>query len=150
MASNAPCVALVIKCQPRCDRSLLTVNKRNVFGLFTTSPLPRVGTLIALEFTDCPLEGATIVVSKWSYYPCDPFWQLNVKEVGGVAKVVMEGYRGIVHAVGRGPTQTSHFITSRYFPSDVLLRTRRDENIDHIKVLYGREVTFEVGIENLN
>ncbi|WKY08994.1 hypothetical protein Q1695_001840 [Nippostrongylus brasiliensis] len=225
MASNAPCVALVIKCQPRCDRSLLTVNKRNVFGLFTTSPLPRVGTLIALEFTDCPLEGATIVVSKWSYYPCDPFWQLNVKEVGGVAKftgsfhttgcvryqgvplnnpaifndyigvvrdekrvlqqnyigkltatvifvenadefywnlvhvdqycsqikpVVMERYRGIVHAVGRGPTQTSHFITSRYFPSDVLLRTRRDENIDHIKVLYGREVTFEVGIENLN
>ncbi|VDL85348.1 unnamed protein product [Nippostrongylus brasiliensis] len=223
MASNAPCVALVVKSRPIPDRSLLIIDKKDVLGLFTTSPLPRVGALITIEWTRSPSKEATVVVSKWeSYDKYDPFWKLNAKNSGGVTKFtgcfyttgcvchrgvplenpaifndfigivrderrvlqrnyigkitatvifvedasgsywnldsVDEGcllinagnskkYRGILHAVGRGQTQTSHFITSRSFPSDILLRTRRDENIHDVETLYGREVAFEVGVD---
>ncbi|WKY08996.1 hypothetical protein Q1695_001841 [Nippostrongylus brasiliensis] len=223
MASNAPCIAFVVKSRPIPDRSLLIIDKKDVLGLFTTSSLPRVGALITIEWTRSPSKEATVVVSKWeSYDKYDPFWKLNAKNSGGVTKFtgcfyttgcvchrgvplenpaifndyigivrderrvlqrnyigkvtatvifvedasgsywnldsVDEGcllinagnskkYRGILHAVGRGQTQTSHFITSRSFPSDILLRTRRDENIHDVETLYGREVAFEVGVD---
>ncbi|WKY08986.1 hypothetical protein Q1695_001838 [Nippostrongylus brasiliensis] len=67
-----------------------------------------------------------------------------------IDKCDLKKYRGIVGAVGEGPYQSVHFITCRYFPLDVRLMTRRDEKIDDLKALLGREVIIEVDEDKLN